>query len=167
MNGARLLETAKRLLDAGADFAAKTESWSHKVDALYMAANAHNKPVFDLMLELGANADEALTCGLWNATEEFAEAAMAHGANPDRAVADGRPLLNDLIRWGQFRQALWLLGRGASPNIADEKGWTAMHQAASRGNAKMMRALIDAGGDLSRRDAQGNLPRDVATKEIL
>ena len=100
-------------------------------------------------------------------TEEFAEAAMAHGANPDRAVADGRPLLNDLIRWGQFRQALWLLGRGASPNIADEKGWTAMHQAASRGNAKMMRALIDAGGDLSRRDAQGNLPRDVATKEIL
>lgn len=64
--------------------------------------------------------------------------------------------------WGQFKQALWLLDRGASPNIPDERGWTAVHQAASRGNEKMLKALLDAGGDSNRRDDVGNTPVDIA-----
>jgi len=37
-----------------------------------------------------------------------------------------------------------------------------VHQAVSRGNQRMMRAILDAGGDLTRRDKEGNTPRDIA-----
>jgi ankyrin repeat protein len=57
---------------------------------------------------------------------------------------------------------MWLLEHGASPDVPDGRGWTAMHQAASRGNVKMMQALIDAGGDQTIKDADGQTPRDVA-----
>lgn len=67
-----------------------------------------------------------------------------------------------MIRWGQFKQALWLLERGASPNVADEQGWTAVHQAASRGNEKMLKAVLDTGGDPNRQDRQGHTPLDIA-----
>jgi ankyrin repeat protein len=64
---------------------------------------------------------------------------------------------------GQFRQANWLLKHGADPNRrAEGNGWTAVHQAASRGNVNMLKAVLAAGGDASARDAEGLTPRDVA-----
>ena len=83
------------------------------------------------------------------------------GAVIDRATASGKPLLNDLIRWGQIPQMTWLLEHKASPNVPDERGWTAVHQAASRGNVRIMRAVLEAGGDPRRRDKEGRTPRDV------
>jgi ankyrin repeat protein len=165
MPGADAVGVAKALLDAGADPAATTESWKDDVDAIYFAASAKNRDVFALLLDRGVDATHALTPALWNATEEFAELAMARGAAPDRATADGQPLLNHLIRWGQMKPAMWLLQRGASPNIADKRGWTAVHQAASRGNEKMVLAVLGASGDRKRKDLAGKIPRDVATRE--
>jgi ankyrin repeat protein len=83
---------------------------------------------------------------------------------PIRTVPLPKPSrwLNNVVRWGQFRQALWLLAHRASPNLPDARGWTALHQAASRGNERMMRALIDAGGDVARRNKEGLTPADVA-----
>lgn len=160
--GAATLEIARLLLDAGADVRAKTKSWDHDVDAVYLAAGAKNKNLLELLLERGADPTEALVPALWNATEEFAEVALARGADPDRAVAGNQPLLNNLIRWGQIRQSLWLLERHANPNLADERGWTAVHQAASRGNERMMRAVLDAGGNPSLRDKAGRSALDIA-----
>jgi len=156
------LEIARLLLEAGADVHAKTKSWSHEVDAIYFAAWAKNKDVFKLLLECGADATQALVPALWSAGNDFAELAMSHGANPDRATAEGRPLLNNLICWGQIPPMMWMLAHGANPNVADKEGWTAVHQAASRGNERIMRALLDAGGDLTKRDKQRNTPIDVA-----
>jgi len=93
---------------------------------------------------------------------DFAELALAHSADPDRAVTDGKPLLNHLICWGQIPPAMWLLQHDASANIADERGWTALHQAASRGNARMLQAVLDAAGDCKRRDKEGHTPLDIA-----
>jgi ankyrin repeat protein len=161
--GANTLDIARLLLDAGADLKAKTKSWNHDVDAMYFAASSKNKAMFELFLNRGGDPTEALVHALWGPGEEFAEIALAHGAEPDRAVAEGKPLLNHLIQWGQIKPALWLLTFGASPNIADPKqAWTAAHQAASRGNARMMRAVIDAGADLARRDKQGYTPPAIA-----
>ena len=42
-----------------------------------------------------------------------------------------------------------------------------MHQAASRGNLRMLRAVLDAGGDPKRRDKEGNTPRDVTQSDKL
>jgi hypothetical protein len=165
MKGAPKLEIAGALLDAGAEIAATARSWAHEVGALYFAAGSHDPALFCFLLDRGADATEGLTHALWGGGYEMAEAALARGAQPDRATANGKPLLNDLVRWGRFEQFFWLLGRGASPNMADDKGWTAVHQAASRGNEKALRALLDAGGDKQRRDAEGQLPRDVARSD--
>jgi ankyrin repeat protein len=74
----------------------------------------------------------------------------------------GKPLLNQLVRWGQVRPALWMLERGASPNLPDERGWTAVHQAASRGSERLLRAVLAASGDRRARDRSGSTPLDVA-----
>ena len=84
------------------------------------------------------------------------------GANLDLATANGKPLLNDLIRWGQIPQTLWMLANGASPNVPDSDGWTAAHQAVSRGNARVLDAVIRAGADLNRRDHVNRTPLDLA-----
>ena len=110
-----LLEVARLLIDAGADVRAKTESWRHDIDAVHLAASAKNAGMFELLLETGANATEALAPALWNGREELAEATLAHGAVPDSAVADGQPLLNNLIRWGRVRQACGCSGTEPAP----------------------------------------------------
>lgn len=118
--------------------------------------------MFRLLLEAGADPHAALARAAGNGNEPFCEIALAHGAIPDRATAGGQPLLNHLIRWGRIDSAVWLLDRGASPNIADDRGWTAIHQAASRGNERIMRAVLASGGDRKIRDCAGMTPADIA-----
>ena len=67
---------ARLLLDAGANPRALTKSWSHEVDATYFAAGAKRSEVYRLILD--------------------------RGGHPDRSSANGKPLLNDLIRWGRM-----------------------------------------------------------------
>jgi len=156
------LAIAVALVKAGAEIAATARSWAHDVDAIYFAAGTKDRAVFDLLLDYGADATNALGCAAWSGAYELAESALAHGGQPDRATANGKPLLNDLIRWGQIPPVMWLLERGASCNVADENGWTAVHQAASRGNARMMQAVLKAGGDVSLRDREGVTPADIS-----
>lgn len=157
-----LLAIASLLLDHGADVKASVRSWSHDVDAVYFAVSSGQLELFELLLERGADATAALPAALWRDGFEFAERALGHGAHIDRAVDDGKPLLNQMIRWGRIKQVLWLLKQGASPNLADAQGWTAVHQAASRGNARIMKALLLAGADPVLRDKEDNTPLDVA-----
>jgi ankyrin repeat protein len=156
------IDVARLLLDRGAEVHATVRSWDHDVDAPYFAVSSGQLDVFELLLDRGADPTAALPAGAWKADPAFADAALRRGADPDKATSGGRPLLNDLVRWGQVTQALWLLGRGASPNVADPQGWTALHQAASRGNERMLRAVLDAGGDKRARDRGGMVPRDIA-----
>jgi ankyrin repeat protein len=158
----KLLAVAEWLLDAGADPNARTKSWSHEVDVAYFACGSGQKELLDLLLARGADATAALPSAAWRKTMELAEVCLAHGAKIDAAQAEGRPLLNELVRWGQLGPALWLLEKGASPNLSDARGWTAVHQAASRGNERLMRAILAAGGDRTKLDEQGLAPWKVA-----
>ena len=167
MPKADTLEIARLLIDAGAEVGALTRSWAHDVNAAYFAAGTKNRAMFDLLLDSGADATDAFSHAVWRGAYELAESALAHGAAIDRATANGKPLLNDVIRWGQVPQMTWLLERKASPNVPDDRGWTAVHQAASRGNVRMLRAVLDGGGDPRRRDREGRLPRDVTKSNKL
>lgn len=162
MCGADLPGTTRLLLDAGAEVAATARTWAHDVDAAYLAAQTKNREIFELLLERGTDPTEALAHAVWASAYELADCALARGGSIDRAVANHKPLLNDMICWGQIPQTMWLLERGANPNVADARGWTAVHQAASRGNARMLQAVLDAGGETRRKDKEGNLPRDIA-----
>jgi ankyrin repeat protein len=158
----RRLEVAQLLLDAGADPDAKTKSWSHEVDAAYFACGTGSSEMLELLLARGADATAALPSAAWRKSLELAELCLAHGARIDDARAGGRALLNELVRWGQVAPALWLLEKGANPNIPDERGWTAVHQAASRGNERMLKAILAAGGDRTLPDRRGLPPWKVA-----
>ena len=157
----RRMRIARVLLDAGADVRAKSRSWSHDVDTVYFAVSARNGPMLDLLLNAGADPGSALASALW-VDLDLAGLALERGARINETMADDRPILNELIRWGQVRPALWLLERGADPNRPDARGWTAVHQAAARGNARLLEAVVKAGGDTVRRDAKGVTPRAIA-----
>ncbi len=162
MAGPGCLAAARLLLDAGADPNACARSWGHEVDAAYFAAGAGRDEIFELLLDRGADPHSALSHAVWGGQFGLAERALAHGGQPDRATANGKPLLNDLIRWGRFPHTFWLLDHGASPNIRDSEGSTAAHQAASRGNLRLFEAVVRAGADLALRDRAGCTPLDVA-----
>ncbi|HET9370126.1 MAG TPA: ankyrin repeat domain-containing protein [Vicinamibacterales bacterium] len=159
---ANLVEIARVLIAAGADVHATTRSWGHDVSAASFAVRAGQIDMLRLLLEHGLDPTSAIAPAAWDAHDDMLDLLIARGGDLDRAVEHGRPVLNDLVRWGQFRQARGLLARGASPNVADEQGWTAMQQAASRGNEAMIRDLIAAGGDVTRTDRIGKTPHDVA-----
>jgi len=159
---AGVLPIAELLLDAGADPNTQTRTWGSTVNAAYFACGVKNAPMFELLLERGADATDAFGHAVWGKHYDLAERALAHSAQLDRAMAGGKPLLNDLIRWGQIPQAQWMLAHGASPNVPDGEGWTAAHQAASRGNATLLKAVLDAGADLTLRDKNNSTPLEVA-----
>ncbi len=159
---AKTLEAARILLDAGADPRALTRSYASDIDAAHLAVSSGNLPLYELLMDRGADATASLSPAVWRCNWPMAEAALSRGAKPERAESGHRPLLSDLVRWGQFEAALWLLPRQRDLNVADKRGWTALHQAASRGNLRMVQALIAAGADLSRRHAKGATPLDIA-----
>ena len=162
--GRRLVTIARMLLAAGADARATLRSWGHDVDPVSLAVGSGQRTLLELLLAEGADVSSALVGALWRKDYDVAELALAQGVHINEARDAGRPLLNEMIRWGQVAQALWLLERGASPNIPNAEGWTAMHQAASRGNEQLARAVLEAGGDPSKPDASGVTPRDIAER---
>jgi ankyrin repeat protein len=157
-----VVSMATLLLDAGADPNAQTRTFGGTVDAAYFACGANHEALFELLLERGADATVAAGHAVWRKRFDLAERTLAHGAGLDRATANGKPLLNDLIRWGQIPQTLWMLAHGASPNVPDADGWTAAHQAVSRGNGRLLEAVIAAGADVGRRDRSNRTPLDLA-----
>lgn len=153
---------AQLLLEYGADAKARACSWGHELDPVKLAVPTCNRAIFELLLKHGADATAALSPALWRSCTELAEIAVQHGAAIDEARDEGRPVLNQMVRWNRVKHARWLLSNGASPNLADERGWTALHQAASVGSEEMVSALIQAGADMLRAAKDGRLPVDVA-----
>ena len=159
---ASLVETARILLDAGADLNAHARSWGHDVDVAYFVVRSGQTSMLTLFLERGLDPTSAIPPAAWDGRADLIDLAIAHGARIDQAREHARPILNELVRWGQFSQARLLLARGADPNVADDRGWTALHQAVSRGNAAMIEELVRAHGDGTVRDRSGQSPRDMA-----
>ena len=141
---AALTTIAEMLIEAGAEVTATARSWSHDVDAVYFAVSTGQRDVLHILIDNGASPTAALTTAVWRSDFETADYLIGRGADVNAARSDGKPLLNNLIRWGQFKPAKWLLTRGARVDVADERGWTAVEQALSRGNAGMIAAIDKA-----------------------
>ena len=59
-----------------------------------------------------------------------------------------------------------LLAKGADCKAGDEMGTTALHAAASRGDNRMLRSLIDAGADVNSLDKAGFSPFVLAAGDL-
>jgi uncharacterized protein len=138
---AALTAIAELLVECGADVTATARSWAHDVDASYFAVSTGQRDVLQILIDHGASATDALSTAVWRSDFETADYLIGRGADVNAARSSGKPLLNDLIRWGQFTPAKWLLTRGARVDLKDERGWTAIDQAISRGNVGMLEAI--------------------------
>eukprot|EP00388_Colpodella_angusta_P031454 GDKK01022947.1.p1 GENE.GDKK01022947.1~~GDKK01022947.1.p1 ORF type:complete len:129 (+),score=3.50 GDKK01022947.1:1-387(+) len=56
-----------------------------------------------------------------------------------------------------------LISLGASIEVEDERGWTAVHYAAANGNTDMLSILLMNGADAVKFDINGLCPRQIAT----
>lgn len=147
--GKRLREIATMLLDAGASSDALARSWSHEVTATDLAISSHHLSLVEILLRRGGDPTRALAAAMWNTGDRFrdyGDLCLGAGAKIDECVYENKPLLNQLVRWGKVEPVLWLVSLGANPNLEDDRGWTAVTQAKSRGNRRMWDALIAAGG---------------------
>jgi len=114
-------ELAQFLLANGADPAAANRNGS---TPLWLAANRGDAEMIAILLEGGADANEALPLGR-------------------------RPLML-ASRSGVVEAVEILLDAGADPNAAeDERGTTALMQAADQGHADVARVLIEHGADVA------------------
>ena len=159
---ARLIECGRILVDAGADVNASTPSWGHDVRVSYFIVRSGQTEMLRFLLTRGLDATQAVAPAAWEQREDMLDMLIAHGADLNRALDHTRPVLNELVRWGQFKPARLYLSKGASPNVRDDRGWTAMHQVVSRGNVKMLQDLLAAGGDPSAAADDGKTPRGMA-----
>ena len=64
--------------------------------------------------------------------------------------------------YGKVDEVERLLGRSADPNVPDHNGWTAMHAAAERADARILEMLLAAGGNPNLQNADGRTPLILA-----
>ena len=93
---------------------------------------------------------------------------LAQGADVDARFleAEGFTTLMMAARSeGAVGGVVWLLQRGADPNVASYKGRTALHVAASAGSSEKVRLLLAAGADVGARTKAGETPLAVAREK--
>ncbi len=119
-------ESAKILIDAGADVNAK----SNIGITPFMTAAAYpgNTALLTLMLEKGADA---------------------------KVSALGATALTLAVLTGDADSTALLLQRGAEPNAAGPGGFSALHLAVMRADRRMVQSLLDAGANVKMRTASG------------
>jgi catechol 2,3-dioxygenase-like lactoylglutathione lyase family enzyme len=93
---------------------------------------------------------------------------LARGADVEAASRNAmqvRPLHSAVAQSDPataLRLARALLDAGAKPSVAQQRGFTALHEAALRGHAALVQLLLDHGADPSARNADGQSPGDCA-----
>ena len=118
-------ELARLLLEAGADVSAANRNGS---TPLWLASSHGDAAMIEVLLDGGADANEALPLGR-------------------------RPLML-AARAGSVDAVRALLAAGADPNAAEEqRGTTALMQAADQAHAEVMSVLIENGADIAAHSA--------------
>jgi uncharacterized protein len=84
---------------------------------------------------------------------ESAKLLVAAGADVNDRAADGYSAMQLASHSGHSQLALWLLGRGADPNVADV-GFTTLHTAVLTGDLPLVTALLSHGAHPNARITQ-------------
>ena len=145
---AGFLSAAQALLDAGADPNTSFLDNGEVETALYGAAGvAHHADLTRLLVQRGADPNDGEVT--YHTPETYDNGAMQIIVETGKLTPQSLATL--LLRkhdWHDYDGAVYLLGRGADPNLYTHWKLTALHQAIRRDNwIKMFEALLDNGAN--------------------
>ncbi|XP_030754817.1 ankyrin repeat domain-containing protein 50-like isoform X3 [Sitophilus oryzae] len=141
----------------------------HGQAALHVAARLGQAQVVKVLLESGANADQAdidgwtpLRAAAWGGHTEVVEMLVRHGCALDSMDAENRTALRAAAWSGHEEIVKVLLQNGANVNLTDHEGRTALIAAAYMGHSEIVDHLLDYGADINHADADGRTALSVA-----
>ncbi|CAG9770200.1 unnamed protein product [Ceutorhynchus assimilis] len=141
----------------------------HGQAALHVASRLGQAQVVKVLLESGANADQAdidgwtpLRAAAWGGHTEVVELLVQHGCQLDSVDAENRTALRAAAWSGHEEIVKILLQHGASVNLTDHEGRTALIAAAYMGHSEIVDHLLDYGADINHADADGRTALSVA-----
>ncbi|XP_050314264.1 ankyrin repeat domain-containing protein 50 [Anthonomus grandis grandis] len=141
----------------------------HGQAALHVAARLGQSQVVKVLLESGANANQAdidgwtpLRAAAWGGHTEVVELLVKHGCQLDSVDAENRTALRAAAWSGHEEIVKILLQNGANVNLTDHEGRTALIAAAYMGHSEIVDHLLDYGADINHADADGRTGLSVA-----
>nr|XP_022906847.1 ankyrin repeat domain-containing protein 50 [Onthophagus taurus] len=141
----------------------------HGQAALHVAARLGQAHVVKVLLEAGANADQAdvdgwtpLRAAAWGGHTEVVELLVKHGCTLDSMDAENRTALRAAAWSGHEEIVRILLQNGAKVNLTDHEGRTALIAAAYMGHSEIVEHLLDFGANINHADADGRTALSVA-----
>lgn len=167
------IDVAKLLLDAGANAAAAN---AHGETALSAAAFNADAALAELLLARGAAPDAADATGksvivyaAGRAAARIVEMLLDAEVDPNRRYGHDLTALmwaaghaDNASRDDGLRTVKLLLARGATVDLADDRGRTALMIAAGLDHGAIAQALLAAGADRAKRDKAGKSAADLA-----
>src|SRR5262249_49250030 len=84
---------------------------------------------------------------IFDRLHETADFAEVDFQNINTCATDGDNGLHCVVRWGDFAAAKTLIDAGIDVNKAGDLGYTPLHVACMKGNAEIVKLLIDRGAD--------------------
>jgi len=161
------LACASALLDAGADVdrvdALIGVENDFRATALWRAAGwQKHHALAKLLLEAGANPNNAIFAVAFAGDVEMLQMLLDHGADLEVKVHGRTPLI-DLLYYKRPDCVPWLLEHGARADATDAEERTALHHAAIQGvRPQIVQCLIEHGARTRSRDQHGKTPLDYA-----
>src|SRR5690606_36132500 len=161
------LACASALLDAGADVdrvdALIGVENDFRATALWRAAGwQKHHALAKLLLEAGANPNNAIFAVAFGGDVEMLPMLLDHGADLEVKVHGRTPLI-DLLYYKRPDCVPWLLEHGARADATDAEERTALHHAAIQGvRPQIVQCLIEHGAGTRSRDQHGKTPLDYA-----
>ena len=159
-------EVADLLIDKGADLNIFEAAAVGKRNIL--AEMLEKEP--NLVGEYSPDGFTALGLACFFGSKEAVEVLLEKGADPN-AVSKNRMRVTPLhsaVAHRDGAKALemsrLLLAHNAQVNVAQEGGWTPLHQAAAHGQTEIVRILLERGADVQAMSADGRTPAQMATE---
>ena len=147
-----------------------SKSQSISSTPLYEAADGDHKDVVQVLLDAGADPDQADNHGLTPlsrcvqyGSKEVVQLLLERGADPKNATRLGRTPLHYASEKKHTNVCKALLDGGAQPNKEDNDGWTPLHQAAVYGRKEVVQLLLQRGAHPNKATISGCTPLHQAT----
>ncbi len=165
---ANSLRQTRLLLDHGADVNVQVADWSQSL--LEQAVSGAELPIVRLLIAEGSRVTEqssmnadAIGLAIKRGYPYLREVLMATGFNPAAADRNGNSYLHlAMDRPDDARLVIVLVASGVDVSQVNVDGRTALHDAARRGKADMVLALLNTGADPTMLDNQSKTALDIA-----